>query len=128
VNSGSITATGLGSVGIAANGVTVTNKAGATIAGGQDGVNMQAGLSSSITNAGTISGASRSALRLGSNASVVNTAGGTITGLIGIVFRDPTLTATPVVNGSVFNSGTITGTGGTAISFSSAPAGSGRSH
>ncbi|HLX18024.1 MAG TPA: autotransporter domain-containing protein [Bradyrhizobium sp.] len=119
-NSGTIQATGTNAIGIAANGMTVTNNAGATISGTLDGVNMQAGLTSSIANTGTISGG-RSALRLGSNASVVNTGTGLITGTTGIVFRDPTATNTPVVNGSVFNSGTITGTGGTAINFALTP-------
>jgi uncharacterized protein with beta-barrel porin domain len=118
-NSGTIQATGTNAIGIAANGMTVTNNAGATISGTLDGVNMQAGLTTSIMNAGTISGG-RSAVRLGSNASVINT--GLITGTTGIVFRDPTATNTPVVNGSVFNSGTITGTGGTAINFALTPA------
>jgi uncharacterized protein with beta-barrel porin domain len=117
-NSGMIQATGTNAIGIAANGMTVTNNAGATISGTLDGVNMQAGLTTSIMNAGTISGG-RSAVRLGSNASVINT--GLITGTTGIVFRDPTATNTPVVNGSVFNSGTITGTGGTAINFALTP-------
>jgi uncharacterized protein with beta-barrel porin domain len=121
-NSGTIQATGANSIGIAANGVTITNSAGATISGALDGVNMQAGATSSIANTGTISGAGRSGLRLGSNASVTNTGNGLITGLTGIVFRDPTATNTPVVNGSVFNSGTITGTGGTAINFALTPA------
>jgi uncharacterized protein with beta-barrel porin domain len=117
-------ATGANGIGIVASGVTVTNNAGATISGALDGINMQAGLTSSIANTGTISGAGRSGLRLGSNASVTNTGTGLITGATGIVFRDPTATNTPVVNGSVFNSGTITGTGGTAINFA-ATAGSG---
>jgi len=98
-------ATGANSIGIAAKGVTITNNAGATISGGLDGVNMQGSLTSSIANAGTISGAGRSALRLGSNASVTNT--GTITGAAGIVFRDPTATNTPVVNGNLRPCGLI---------------------
>ncbi len=121
---GSITATGASSIAILSGSLNITNNAGATISGGLDGINQQAGGTATIANTGTISGAGRSALRLGNNASVTNTGTGLITGLIGIVFRDPTATNTPVVNGSVFNSGTITGTGGTAINFA-ATAGSG---
>jgi autotransporter-associated beta strand protein len=121
VNSGSITATGAGSVAIVANGLNITNNAGATISGANDGVNQQAGGTATIANTGTISGAGRTGLRLGSNASVTNTGTGVITGLTGIGFRDPLGVNTPVVNGSVFNSGTITGTGGTAINFAITP-------
>ena len=121
VNSGSITATGAGTIGIAATGLTITNNTGATISGGLDGINQQASAATSITNTGTVSGAGRSGVRLGSNATVTNTGLGLITGATGIVFRDPTATNTPVVNGSVFNSGTITGTGGTAINFATTP-------
>lgn len=115
VNSGNITASGAGGIGVVANGLTVTNNSGAMISGAQDGVNQQVGGATSVMNAGTIIGTTRSAVRLGSNASVTNT--GMISGATGIVYRDPTGTGVPVVNGSVFNSGTITGTGGTAINF-----------
>jgi len=118
-NGGSITATGAGGVGVAGGGLNITNNAGATISGGLDGVNQQGSATTTIINGGMISGAGRTGARLGSNASVTNT--GTITGLTGIVFRDPTGTNTPVVNGSVFSSGTITGTGGTAINFAATP-------
>ncbi len=114
-NSGSITATGTNTIGIAGNGMTITNNAGATISGSLDGINQQASTTTTVANAGTISGAGRSGARLGSNASVVNT--GTITGATGIAFRDPTGMGVAVNNGSVFNSGIITGTGGTAINF-----------
>lgn len=115
----SITATGVNTIGIAGLGLNVTNKSGATISGGLDGINQQGSATTTITNGGMINGAARSGLRLGSNASVFNT--GTVTGLTGIVFRDPTGTNTPVVNGSVFNSGTIAGTGGIAINFNATP-------
>jgi uncharacterized protein with beta-barrel porin domain len=119
--SGSITATGANSIAILSGSLNITNNAGALISGANDGVNQQAGGTATIANTGTISGAGRSGLRLGNNASVTNTGTGLITGLTGIAFRDPTATNTPVVNGSVFNSGTITGTGGTAINFALTP-------
>jgi len=118
-NSGSITASGTNAIAVAGGGMTITNNAGATISGALDGVNQQASTTTAVTNAGTVIGTTRSGARLGSNASVTNT--GLITGLTGIAFRDPTGTNTPVVNGSVFNSGTITGTGGTAINFAVTP-------
>ena len=77
-------------------------------------LNQQGSATSTIVNDGMISGAGRTGARLGSNASVTNTATGTITGLTGIVFRDPTNTNTPVVNGSVFHRRHDHGTGGTA--------------
>jgi hypothetical protein len=117
-NSGHITATGASSIGILAGGITVTNNASGMISGDSDGINQQRNTATSITNAGMISGAGRSGLRLAGNATVVNT--GTITGLAGIVFRDPNGGGAPT-NGSVFNSGIITGTGGTAINFLGTP-------
>lgn len=125
-NTGAITATGTNAIGVAASTMTVTNNAGGTISGDLDGINQQAGTGpATINNMGTISGAGRTGVRLGNNATVNNISTGTITGVTGIVFRDPTASNTPIVNGSVFNSGTITGTGGTAINFSTAPNGSG---
>ena len=118
-NSGNITGGGASGLGVAGSTLNITNNAGATISGGLDGVNQQSHIGAVINNAGSISGAARSGLRLDSNATVTNT--GNITGLAGIVFRDATGTNTPVVNGSVFNSGTITGTGGTAINFAATP-------
>jgi outer membrane autotransporter protein len=118
-NSGTVTGGGANGIGVVGSSLNVTNNQGATISGGLDGINQQAHTGAVINNAGTISGVARSGLRLDSNADVTNT--GTITGLTGIVFRDATGTNTPVVNGIVFNSGTITGTGGTAINFSATP-------
>src|SRR5262249_52796494 len=90
-----------------------------TISGfGLDGVNTNTSGTTTITNSGGITGTGRSGIRV-NTASVENDQGGTVSGLNGIFFRDA---ADPVNNpfsaSSVFNDGTITGTGGTAIHFS----------
>jgi len=83
-----------------ATAVTVSNFG--TISGNLDGLNTNTTVSSSVTNAGMISGTTRTGIRV-NTAAITNT--GTVTGLTGIFFRPG--------NGasSVFNSGTISGTG-----------------
>jgi autotransporter-associated beta strand protein len=106
-----ISATNTNGIAIATTTAVITNSG--AITGAFDGVNTQN--ATTLTNSGTVTGASRSGVRVGSNASIINS--GTITGLTGIVFRDAGAGFGAPVNGSVFNSGTITGTGGTAINF-----------
>ena len=74
-----------------------------------------------VDNFGSIVSAGRSGARVGSNASITNESGGSITGVTAIVFRDAGTGLGAPVNGSVFNAGTITGTGGTAINFALTP-------
>ncbi len=99
--------------------LTVTNFG--QISGDLDGVNSNAGDTATVTNSGTISATTRSAIRLNVG-SVINNTGGVISGPAGIVFR---LAANnPVIaSSSVFNDGTITGTAGTAIQFLAGSAG-----
>jgi autotransporter-associated beta strand protein len=126
-NSGTIAATGgsgLQAIAIISTTATITNDASGVIsatgsAANNDAINTSD--TTSIDNAGLISSAGRSAIRVDSNASIINESGGTIIGVTGIVFRDATAMNVPVVNGTVFNAGTITGTGGTAINFAFTP-------
>jgi outer membrane autotransporter protein len=126
-NSGTITATGgsgLQAIAIITLTGNITNTATGVIsatgtAANNDAINTSD--TTTVDNFGMISSTGRSAVRVDSNASISNEAGGTITGVTGIVFRDVTATDTPVVNGSVFNAGTITGTGGVAIDFAFTP-------
>jgi len=146
--SSTISATGVGGVGIRAIGgtlggfanitnlatgtVSATNTNGIAVAtttaiidnagamtGALDGVNTQNTTSLTNESTGVITGTNRSGVRVGSNATIDNE--GTITGLTGIVFRDAGAGFGAPTNGSVFNAGTITGTGGTAINFAFTP-------
>jgi outer membrane autotransporter protein len=127
-NSGTITATGalgLQAIAVISNTATIINTSSGNIsatgpASDSDAINVQMD-GATIDNAGMISSTGRSAIRVGSNASIINESGGTIIGVTGIVFRDATAMNVPVVNGDVFNAGTITGTGGIAINFAFTP-------
>jgi hypothetical protein len=94
---------------------TMVSNAG-TISGTEDGINTNTSGTTTIINSGTISGASRAGVRVGS-ASITNTTGGSVSRLTGIFFR--------AGNGAsgITNDGTITGTGGTAIQFSTGSVG-----
>jgi FG-GAP-like repeat len=119
-----IAATGqFGQIGILVGGTGATGNAtvgnAGTISGAQDGVNTNTSGTTSITNSGSITATgstsitARSGVRA-NTAMVENDKGGIISGLNGIFFRnDPT--ANQVFGpSSVFNDGTITGTGATA--------------
>ena len=112
-----ISATNTNGIAIATTTAIINNSG--TISGALDGVNTQN--TTSLTNTGTITGANRSGVRVGSNASIDNEAGGTITGLTGIVFRDAGAGFGAPTNGTVFNAGTIVGTLGVAINFAFTP-------
>ena len=99
------------SVGIFSQAATSTTLMNAgTISGNEDGFNTNTLGTTTVTNSGTISGTGRSGIRVNS-ASITNNTGGLITGAVGIFSRTGG-------GSSVFNDGTITGTGGTAIQFS----------
>ncbi len=93
-NSGAITATGgsgLQAIGIVSITGNITNAASGTIsatgaATNNDAINTDD--TTTVDNSGMISSTGRSAVRVGSNASIINEAGGTIAGVTGIVFRD----------------------------------------
>lgn len=101
--------------GIQAGTLDLTNAAGATISGGQDGI--RAG--GTVTNAGTITGGSRS-VELTGDSTLINQAGGTISGALGVVVLAGvgTITNAGTINGGlVLNSGgSITNSLGGAIS------------
>jgi outer membrane autotransporter protein len=123
MNADTITATGVSGlqvIAISSNTANTTNTVSGTIsttgtASNNDAINTFD--TTTVDNSGVISSTGRSAVRVGSNASITNEAGGTITGMTAIVFRDAGVGLGAPVNGSVFNAGTITGTGGTAINF-----------
>ena len=122
-NSGTISATGasgLQAIAIVTLTGNITNAASGTISAAGTAANndaINAADTTTIDNSGMISSTGRSGVRVGGNTTIINEAGGTIIGVTGIVFRDATGMNVPVVNGSVFNAGTITGTGGVAINF-----------
>ena len=99
-NSGSITA-GNNGIGIAAStNATVTNDAGANIAGGADGIAAFAG-SANVTNSSSITGAANIGIIAATNATVVSDPGASITGGVSGIGAH---------NGFVTTSGAITGT------------------
>jgi uncharacterized protein with beta-barrel porin domain len=132
-NSGTISAPGLGGIGVNANTLVLTNFASGLITGDGFGVSGSQTPTLTITNLGTISstglggvavegntvtlvnsgsissatGSGGQAVNLASG-SITNNAGGTISGDVGILASG---------NTSIFNAGTITGNGGTAITF-----------
>jgi uncharacterized protein with beta-barrel porin domain len=113
---GIIRATAAGnSVGVLTTASTTVMNAG-TISGDLDGVNTATSGTTTVTNSGLISGATRQGVRV-NTATVTNNAGGTITGVTGAFFRAGNGAST------IFNAGTITGTGGTAIQFSTGSVG-----
>ncbi len=106
---GLIDASGEQSVGVLLEaGGTVDNEQGAIISGTDIGVLVEAG-AATIENAGTIAGIDEGGIVFAPDATgtVTNDPTGTIQGLIGIDFQGD--------GGTVTQSGTITGTGGTAI-------------
>jgi uncharacterized protein with beta-barrel porin domain len=117
---GTVSATNTNGIAVATTTAVISNAGAMT--GALDGVNTQNTTTLTNMSTGVITGTGRSGVRVGSNASIDNS--GTITGLIGIVFRDAGAGFGAPTNGSVFNAGTITGTGGTAINFA-ATAGAG---
>lgn len=110
-----IQATGTNADGVVASGATSVTNAG-TISGALDGVNTATAATTTIVNSGTIAGTSRQGIRV-NTASITNNAGGVITGATGIFFRAGNGAST------IFDAGTITGTGGTAIQFSTGSTG-----
>ena len=118
---GNITGTGAGSLGILNNGTTTTVMNTGTISGVVNGINTNNSGATTITNSGAISNSSTSATpgAIRANfATITNTGTGMISGVDGIIFRNAATTAS-----SITDSGTITGTGGTAIHFSTAASG-----
>ena len=107
-NSGSIT--GTSNYGIYTYAAKVTNNAGASIKGGTDGI--VASGTANVTNSGSITGTSGHGIFANTDATVINNAGGSITGAqYGI------LTLTGAVN--LTNSGSIVGTTSFGISAGS---------
>lgn len=95
----------------------VLNRAGATLEGGDWGIALgfNGGLSGGVNNFGLIQGGTYGlyvTLASDMTGAVVNRQGATLTGDIGIRVE-----STSAISGGIFNSGTIEGTGGTAISF-----------
>ena len=122
-NSGTITASGgsgLQAIAIFTLTGNITNDVSGVISATGTAANNDAINTADITtvdNFGLISSAGRSGIRAGGNATIINETGGTITGVTGIQIRDAGDGFGAPVNSSVFNAGTITGTGGVAINF-----------
>jgi uncharacterized protein with beta-barrel porin domain len=112
---GSIMATGTNADAVLSAGATSVTNAG-TITGALDGVNTATSATTTIINSGTIAGTSRQGIRV-NTAAITNNTNGLITGVTGIFFRAGNGAST------VFDAGTITGTGGTAIQFSTGSTG-----
>jgi hypothetical protein len=95
-----------------ATGDATVDNAG-TVSGNFDAINTSTTGTTTITNSGSVTATNRSGIRV-DTASIENDKGGTISGLNGIFFRnDPTVNQVFGAS-SVFNDGTITGTGATA--------------
>lgn len=110
-NSGTITATVVNAV--EANTATVSNSSSGAITGFGRGISA---VTATVNNAGTIEATAPTGLAIGADtAAVTNTRAGVISGNIGIQALGQ-----GGVGSSITNSGTIIGTGGTAIKLSSA--------
>jgi len=126
-NSGSITATGgsgFQAIAIVTLTGNITNTASGIISATGTGTNNDAintADTTTVDNFGMIASTGRSGVRAGGNATIINETGGTITGVTGIVIRDAGDGFGAPGNSSVFNAGTITGTGGVAINFAFTP-------
>jgi hypothetical protein len=114
-NSGTISATGVGSAGIGAgDGDANVSNSGKISASGADSAGIVAG-NIQVTNTGIISASGKGSVGIfavGANANVVNS--GTISGETGIKVVDGAGTT----GSTLVNSGSIIGTGGTAIDYS----------
>lgn len=109
-NSGSISGGDVGVVfgpdGFFTGGGLLTNEAGGYIKGGEYGISVTG---VAVTNAGTILDDAIAGALVGNNAAVANLPGGTIGGVVGVLFNG--------TGATVSNTGTITGTGGVAVQF-----------
>jgi hypothetical protein len=122
-NSGTISASGSGSIGIAANNATVSNSG--TISGGFRGI---VAITANVTNSGTISATGFGIIADTANVINSGTISATGAGSFGIVGDAANVTNSGTIKGVVgifadigatlINSGSIIGTGGTAIDFS----------
>ncbi|MGH7003212.1 MAG: hypothetical protein ACREIP_04625, partial [Alphaproteobacteria bacterium] len=113
-NNGDIAGTGIGVQALGPQ-ADITNAAGATISGGQNGIaGSGANVLIDLTNAGTVSGASSSGVQggvaAGATLSIANQGSGIITGSSGILMTPGSL--------NIVNSGAIRGTSGRGISYS----------
>jgi uncharacterized protein with beta-barrel porin domain len=135
-NYGTISGAGLGSTGVNANTLVLTNYASGLITGDGFGVSGLQSPNLTITNFGTISGTGLGTFGvLGNVVTIVNSgtisatsggnalqailmASGSVTNNANGLITSDSVAITSGGNTTVFNAGTVTGNGGTAISFS----------